>query len=213
VLDLEPVIAQLREDIADPDVIKGLARRLLLDNPHRVTLVMHPDKELSARRAEAEAARLAQIKAGLAEGDAERIIQRAAALEQRQLQVDDPDVLPRVERSDIPASLPELDYQEAEAGSLRQTRYTQGTNGLVYQQVISPLPALAEEQLQILPLYANILTELGVGGDDYLATQQRHSATVGSLNAFTSIRGRVDDAATMTFRGKRQPVSTNHHRQ
>ncbi|GAB3270589.1 insulinase family protein [Parahaliea aestuarii] len=193
VLDLEPVIAQLRDDIADPDFIKGLARRLLLDNPHRVTLVMHPDKALSARRAEAEAARLAQIKAGLDEGEAERIIQRAAALEQRQLQVDDPDVLPRVERSDIPASLPELDYNEAESNGLRQTRYTQGTNGLVYQQVISPLPALADEQLQLLPLYTNILTELGVGGEDYLATQQRHSATVGSLNAFTSIRGRVDD--------------------
>ena len=43
VLDLDPVIAQLREKIQDPDYIRQLARRLLLENPHRVTLVMSPD--------------------------------------------------------------------------------------------------------------------------------------------------------------------------
>ncbi|TXS92683.1 peptidase M16 [Parahaliea maris] len=193
VLDLDPVIAQLRQDIENPEFIRQLARDLLLDNPHRVTLVMHPDKELSERRASAEAERLAKIKAGMEPADMERVIQRAEALEQRQLQVDDPNVLPRVERSDIPASLPELEYSERNAGSMRQTCYTQGTNGLVYQQVISSLPALADEQLPLLPLYTNILTELGVGGDSYLATQHRHSATVGALNAFTSMRGHVDN--------------------
>lgn len=193
VLDLDPVIARLRDNIADPDYIKRLARQLLLDNPHRVTLVMTPDKALSAQRAAAEAERLAAIKAGLNESDKARIVERAEQLEQRQLQVDDPDILPRVELADVPASLPEVACEECEQNGTRLTRYTQGTNGLVYQQVISPLPALDDAELQILPLYTNILTELGVGGEDYLATQHRHAATVGSLNAFSSMRGNVDD--------------------
>ena len=50
VLDLEPVIAGLQEKIKDPDYIRQLARQLLLDNPHRVTLVMTPDTQLSASR-------------------------------------------------------------------------------------------------------------------------------------------------------------------
>ncbi|MBN7796690.1 insulinase family protein [Parahaliea mediterranea] len=193
VLDLDPVIARLRDNIADPDYIKRLARQLLLDNPHRVTLVMTPDTALSARRAEAEAERLAAIKAGLNAADKARIVERAEQLEQRQLQVDDPNILPRVELADVPASLPEIPCQESEQNGTRLTRYTQGTNGLVYQQVIASLPGLDEEEQQILPLYTNILTELGVGGEDYLATQHRHAATVGSLNAFSSMRGNVDD--------------------
>ena len=42
-LDLEPVIATLRERVKDSGYIPGLIRRLLLDNPHRVRLVVAPD--------------------------------------------------------------------------------------------------------------------------------------------------------------------------
>lgn len=38
-----------------------------------------------------------------------------------------------------------------------------------------------------------MLTELGLGSGDYLQAQHRQSATVGALNAFTSMRGAVDD--------------------
>lgn len=198
VLDLDPVIAQLRHNIADPNYIKKLARTLLLDNPHRVTLVMHPDKELSAQRAAAEAQRLAEMKASMTEQDKQRVIEQTQKLEQRQQQVDDPDVLPRVELSDVPADLPELEFVEQERNGIRLTRYAQGTNGLVYQQVVSPLPQLEPEELQTLPLYTSVLSELGVAGEDYLSTQQRQSASVGSLNAFTSMRGSVDDEQNLS---------------
>ncbi|MDP5071656.1 MAG: insulinase family protein, partial [Congregibacter sp.] len=48
-MDLDPVIIQLREQIADPHYIRTLARKLLLENPHRLTLVMTPDSSLSAQ--------------------------------------------------------------------------------------------------------------------------------------------------------------------
>ena len=52
VLNLDPVIARLREQIDDPDYIRQLAQRLLLDNPHRVTLVMTPDPNCLTRQQE-----------------------------------------------------------------------------------------------------------------------------------------------------------------
>ncbi len=193
VLDLDPVIADLRESIADPGYIRRLARDLLVDNTHRVTLVMAPDKSLSARKNKAETERLATIKSGLDEQRRAAVVKLAADLQQRQQQEDDASILPKVELADVPASLPELDYTQTESGGIRSTRYAQGTNGLVYQQVISPLPALSPEQMAILPHYTAVLTELGVGEDSYLDTQHRQSATVGSFNAFTSMRGKVDD--------------------
>ncbi len=45
-IDLDPVLAELRERIRDPEYIKGLARTLLLDNPHRVRLDLCPDTEI-----------------------------------------------------------------------------------------------------------------------------------------------------------------------
>jgi len=199
-LDLDPVIAALRERIRDPGYIRDLARRLLLDNPHRVTLVLTPDRELSARRQAAETARLARIKAGMDREQRAATIRLAKELAARQQQVDDDSILPRVELADVPASLRDLVFRERRAQSVKVTGYGQGTNGLVYQQVIAPAPRLEPDQLPLLPLYTSLLTELGLGGSSYLEVQERQAGTVGAIHAFTSMRGAVSNEQTVTAR-------------
>jgi presequence protease len=198
VLNLEPVIAGLRQKIEDPDYIRRLARQLLLDNPHRVTLVMTPDTELSAKRVAAEAERLAKMKAAMGPDECQATIKLAADLAARQQQVDDESILPKVELSDVPANLPDLEFKLSEQHGVAVTTYGQGTNGIVYQQAVTPLPRLSELQLQRLPLYTSILTELGLADSDYLEAQHRQSATVGSINAYSSMRGSVNDEQAIT---------------
>ena len=189
VLNLEPVIADLQQQIRNPDYIRQLAQQLLLDNPHRVTLVMTPDKQLSARQRAEEETRLADIKAAMTPGQRDATVRLAADLVARQAQVDDDSMLPKVELSDVPAALPELSYNELQVKGMPFTTYGQGTNGIVYQQTVAPLPPLDYEQLQILPLYTNILTEVGLGEDSYLDVQQRQAATVGAISTFVAMRG------------------------
>lgn len=198
VLNLEPVIANLQARIEDPDYIRQLARRLLLDNPHRVTLVMTPDTGLSTKLRAREEARLADLKDAMTESQREATVRLAADLIARQAQVDDDSILPKVELSDVPAAVPELSYKDRTLHGLPFTTYGQGTNGIVYQQVVAALPALAEAQLQLLPLYTNILTEVGIGNETYLDVQQRQAATVGAISAFISMRGNVDDEQTVS---------------
>ncbi|MEH6518968.1 MAG: insulinase family protein [Halioglobus sp.] len=198
VLNLDPVIANMRERIADPQYVCRLARELLVNNQHRVTLVMSPDKELSERRKKTEMSRLADVKAAMDEEQRQAVIKLAADLLARQGQVDDESILPKVELSDIPASVPELTNTQQMVGQTPITSYAQGTNGLVYLQSISSLPALSDSQLSMLPGYTNLLTELGLGDADYLSTQHRQSATVGAINVFSSLRGAVDDEQSVT---------------
>ncbi|MEE4279667.1 MAG: insulinase family protein [Halieaceae bacterium] len=192
-LDLEPVIATLREEIRDPDFLRGLARRLLLANPHRVTLVMTPDTSLSEQRLSAERARLAELKASLDDEALESIDERAAALIERQGKEDDPELLPKVTLADVPTTLPRLSYEERRIAELPVTLYETGTNGLVYQQLSCSLGSLSADDLAILPHVTGMAAELGVGDDDYLATQHRQSSSVGSISLFTSMRGSIDD--------------------
>jgi Zn-dependent M16 (insulinase) family peptidase len=198
VLNLEPVIAQLQARIEDPDYIRQLARRLLLDNPHRVTLAMTPDTQLSARQRALEEARLADLKAAMTDSQREATVRLAADLITRQAQVDDDSILPKVELSDVAAAVPELAYREQSLHGLPFTTYGQGTNGIVYQQVVAPLPALGEEQLALLPVYTNILTEVGLGTESYLDVQQRQAATVGAISAFISMRGDTADEQSVS---------------
>ena len=193
VLNLDPVLEQLREDIKNPDFIPSLARQLLVDNPHRVTLVMTPDDQLSQRKNDAEAARLADIKAQLSEHDQQNIIDLAEALKQRQQQQDDESVLPKVGLEDVPADIRVVDGQAMQLGNISSHCYAQGTNGLVYQQILVELPELPDELLALLPYYGNALTELGIGEQSYLQTQARQSAVCGGINAYSTIRSAVDN--------------------
>ncbi|OEY67136.1 insulinase family protein [Marinobacter sp. X15-166B] len=195
-LDLEPVLATLREKIADPDYVPGLLRRMLLDNPHRVTLVLRPDEQLEGRRQAAIREALAERKAQLTAAQQQAIVDQAAALARRQQQQDDDSILPKVDLSDVPLQLPEPEARQAH--DLPATLYAQGTNGLVYEQVVVPLPPMTDDELLLLPLYTACLTEVGCGELDYLQMQNRISAVSGGIAASTSARGRVDDVQNLS---------------
>jgi presequence protease len=193
VLNLEPVIERLREEIKNPEFIKTLARDLLLNNPHRVTLTMTPDKELAARRDAAEKQRLAQIKSKLNADDAQYIVQLANDLEARQEQKLDESILPKVTLRDVKPDIRVLESHRSQLGVLPATTYAAGTNGIVYQQITIEIPELDHELLQLLPYYTNALTEVGIGERDYLTTQEWQSSVCGSIHAYTTLRGAIDD--------------------
>ena len=196
-LNLDPVLDELRNNIQDPEYVRGLVRERLLDNPHRVRLTMVPDSELSARRDQAEAERLADMKARLSDEEKQNIRRRALELAARQEQTDDPDLLPKVGLEDIPA---EMHIAQGESGTIagrNASYYAQGTNGLVYQQVVVDLPQLEGEWLDTLPYYSNALANLGCGGRDYLATQALHSSVSGGVHASSSMRSTVDNVQSL----------------
>ena len=197
-LNLDPVLEKLRANIQDPNYIKQLARNLLLDNPHRVRLTMTPDAELSAQRDEAEAKKLAAIKEGLDDAGKQAVIDKAQVLNERQQQKDDESVLPKVGLEDIPLEMAYVAASDKHESPLSLTSYGAGTNGLVYQQVILPLPAFTEQQLNLLPIYGNCLTELGVGQKDYLATQLWQSQICGGISAYASARGMPDNEQSLS---------------
>ncbi|WIO75353.1 insulinase family protein [Porticoccaceae bacterium LTM1] len=194
-LNLDPVLNKLRDNIKDPEFIKGLARDLLLENRHRVRLTMRPDQQLAELKDAAEATRLAAIKNELSDEDKQRIVERAAALTARQQQKDDESILPKVGREDIPH---EMAYIAATEKNDLQTSYAAGTNGLVYQQIIMPLPNLSDDELDLLPVYANCLTELGCGELDYLQNQMRQSQLCGAINAYATARSTPDNVQQLS---------------
>ncbi len=196
-LDLDPVLAQLRELIGDPDYIPRLVRELLLDNPHRVRLTLVPDAQLAQRREAAEARRLQTIAQRLDETQRLRLVEQAQALEQRQQQVDDPTVLPKVGLEDVPADMHIAEGGQTTLDACPLSYYPQGTNGLIYQQVVAQLPQLGDDLLDILPLYTYTLTQLGCAGKDYLAVQALQTSVSGGINASSSMRGGVADVQAL----------------
>jgi presequence protease len=194
-MDLETALQSLRHDIQDRDYIPQLIKRLLVDNPHRVTLTLRPDETLQERQQQEEMAELTAKKANMSEADKKAILAQASALSKRQQQEANMDILPKVGLEDIPAATPFVKghQQILKNENNPLTHYIAGTNGLCYQQVICPLPALSDEELNALPYYTLCLTEMGLGDKDYLHVQQRQAQVVGDISAYYTIRNHTDD--------------------
>ena len=193
-LNIDPVLERLRQDITDRDFIPRLINKLLLNNQHRICLTMHPDSELPARKVAAEKSSLRRIKDTLSEAQKQAIIEQSEKLNARQNAEDDPGVLPKVGLEDVPATITE---PEASTGQTKNQQaisfYGQGTNGLSYQQLVIDLPQMGDSLLQLLPLFTSCITELGVGENDYAKMQVKQSQLTGGINCFSSIRSKLDD--------------------
>ena len=191
-INIEPALETLKEDVKDPQFVQNLVKDLLLSNRHFIRLSLRPDSELGSEELRIEKAKLEKMKAELSEGEAQAIVQQALALKARQEQEDDSDLLPSVGLVDVPA---EIKYPEADSEAIRQsaaltdniTSYSVGTNGIVYQQLITNLPALNAEELQLLPLLGYTWTEVGATGS-YLEQQQKQAAYCGGISSYASIK-------------------------
>jgi Zn-dependent M16 (insulinase) family peptidase len=192
-LNLDPVLDELRRAIDDPDYIRNLVRERLLENMHRVRLTLVPDRELSQRRKLAEQRRLAQLSTQLDEQGRQAVQEQTAVLLQRQAQMDDPDILPKVGLDDVPAEMPIAEGASLSIGGRPASFYAQGTNGLVYQQLVVELPFIDDELLNTLPYYTHHLAQLGCGGRDYLETQALQTSVSGGVHASSTMRSAVDD--------------------
>ncbi len=214
-LNIDPVLAELRSLIKDDRFIPNLIQKLLLDNPHRVRLTLNPDSGLAQRKVQAELDQLAAIKKSLADDEKLAIVEQAKNLAARQMEEDDPGLLPKVGLEDVPKTISEpTRINSVLANDKRVSFYGQGTNGLCYQQVIMGIPQLEQELLDVLPLYTSCLTEFGVADRDYAETQAWQAEVSGGINCASSIRSDLNDVQTskalISFSSK---CLRNNHRQ
>lgn len=193
-LNLDVALEQLRAEASEPGFLQGMVQRCLLDNKHRIRLTMKPDTELAKIKEQRERDRLDAIRAGMSEDDVQAVVDLAERLAERQMQEDDPEVLPKVTLEDVPDDIHIPQGKTRQLAGLDTTRYAQGTNGLAYQQILFDMPSLSNAQIDILPHYLSALTELGVGDRDYTETQAWQDAVSGGVSVSTLIRAGLDDA-------------------
>jgi Zn-dependent M16 (insulinase) family peptidase len=201
VWQIEPLLAELRENLKDKNYLPNLVKEYLLDNPHRVRLVLNPDSQKTARDQQREQTVLDKIEAGLTDDDRAKLDRDAAALATRQAQVDDLSILPKVGLADIPVDLKIqtgetkiLKLGESELGdqSAPLYSYVSGTNGLYYNQVLIEVPQ-ALLNTKLLSLYVSLVGSVGAGDLDYLELQQKQTAVSGGVGLSSSLRTSIND--------------------
>ncbi len=180
---LDSNLNRLRQELDGGPFFQNLIRRQLLDNPHRVTLLLRPDEQLREQQEEALNKRLRDRSVQLSEGDRQELVRLAEELQQAQEDEEDLSCLPTLGLSDIPATERSVPCQEEQLLGCPLYLFAQPTNGIGYftaKLIMNDLPA---ELVPLVPLFGTLLPKIGAAGHSYLQMAERISAATGGIQA------------------------------
>lgn len=185
-LAFETPLAAVKGKAAAGKFFEGLIRRCLLDNPHRLTVHLQPDTELTAREAEEETARLKDIESQLTEEDRQRIHANTRRLMEIQHTPDPVEALatlPMLKLSDLEREAKPLPIETGALGEAGLLTHDIFTNGIFYLDLAFDLHAIPQQLLPYLSLFADGLTQMGTRQQDFVKLAQRIGRDTGGISA------------------------------
>ena len=210
VLDLDSAFNKIKNNLKTENYIENLIDRSLIKNNHRLTYSLIPDTELNKKNEEKIQNKVFEITKNFSSDDKEKLIKLANDLEKRQNSIDDPEVLPKVTKEDIPKT---RNYASPIAFAKDKSTdyfYKSGTNGIVYHSMIFPCDALDENELKIASLFSNTLTDIGLGKDGYEDIQKYQSSITGGISAsFITLPNKSDDTFKLALKVSSKSLEGN----
>eukprot|EP00879_Flechtneria_rotunda_P006113 GHRR01006426.1.p1 GENE.GHRR01006426.1~~GHRR01006426.1.p1 ORF type:complete len:1001 (+),score=416.66 GHRR01006426.1:475-3477(+) len=194
---------------AGGDVFGPLIHKYLLDNQHRVTVVMLPDQSLSAKIEEDEKSRLEAIRAQLSEEQLAKVVEETAALKERQETPDPPEALaciPALQLSDIPKTITKVPTAISQlSGGAQLLAHELFTNDVLYAEAALDMSGLPSHLLPLVPLFCRSLTQMGTDKESFVELTERIGRKTGGLSVYpftSSKRGSDQPVAYTMVRGK-----------
>ena len=185
---------------ADPGLFSRYITEQLVDNPHRLTTLLIPDKACQARVDAAFAGRMAAERARRTEAEMQQLADEATAIEDEAGTPNSPEtlaLLPQLKVSDLPAKprhIPTTVYKfqisdsKSQAGEVPLLRNDVFSNGVNYLQFSLALDGLPDELWPFLPHYSDAITKLGAAGMNYETMAQRVAAATGGISCSPSFQ-------------------------
>lgn len=212
-LQWEEDVAALKARLAaGEDVFRPLIARFLLDNPHRVAVVLQPDAALGPAQEAAEQARVDAAVAAMGPAGLEAAAAETAALRKRQETPDPPEALaciPSLALADIPKAAPEVPTDLAPVGpggAATLLTHDLPTSGVLYVEACLPLEAVPARLLPLLPLFCRCLTQMGTATESFVELTDRIGRKTGGLSVsplIADVRGKpLNPASYLIVSGK-----------
>ena len=203
-LQLDQQLRQLKANVADPHYLPGLIRDYLLDNPHRVTLVLKPDPEQAGQEDAKLQQQLQKLADGMSQEQRQKLLNQALELQAAQEAEEDLSCLPTLTRDDIPAD--EAEVTAERIGTSEHLHFNQPTNGITYFTAHVSTSPLSADELRHLPLFGALLSQIGAAGLSHLQMAERIEAETGGIQGGCEVLEQPDNAdrfsSSLVLKGK-----------
>jgi Zn-dependent M16 (insulinase) family peptidase len=184
---------------SDPALFNAMLRERLLTNPHRLLLVLEPDREWQARTDAEFARRMENIRRRLNDGDLRRIAREAEDLERASAAPNPPEALARLPQLGVrdlprkPVHIPTaVETLDGGVVFLHNDVFANGVNYLALDFDLEGLPA---DLWPYLPRYADAVVKMGAAGLSYEEIAARLAANTGGIGCRAYFQTHAADPA------------------
>jgi presequence protease len=187
---------------------EDLIQNFLLENTHRVTVVLQPDPDLGKRRDEAERARLDAARASMDEEALKGVIADTIELRRRQEAPDSPEALatiPTLRIEDLDQAIKTIPTEVKEVSGVKTLHHDLFTNGIVYLDLGFDMHGLPQEWIPYMRLFGRALLETGTDRLNFVQLLQRigrSTGGIGPVHFTSSVQNEKNAVAWFFLRGK-----------
>ena len=198
-LKMGKTLADVRQQWqGNPAIFNELIRERLIENPHRLTSVLSPDREKQAKTDADLVERMKETRAQFTDEQMERIAADAAELERLNEQPNSPEALaklPQLQVSDLPEKPRHIPTTIEDVGGRALLRNDVFANGVNYLVLNFDLQGLPEHLWTYLPRYTEAISKLGAADMDYAEIAHRTSAVTGGIGCSPGFSTHALDAS------------------
>ncbi len=184
-LKMGKTLADIRQQWQEnPAIFNELIRERLIDNPHRLTSVLSPDRDKQVKTDAELIERMKETRAQFTDDQMERIAADAAELERLNEQPNSPEALaklPQLQVSDLPEKPRHIPTTVEDVGGRALLHNNVFANGVNYLVLNFDLQGLPEHLWTYLPRYVEAISKLGAADMDYAEMAHRTSAVTGGI--------------------------------
>ena len=184
-LKMGNTLADVRQQWQEnPAIFNELIRERLIENPHRLTSVLSPDRDKQAKTDADLVERMKETRAQFTDEQMKRIAADAAELERLNAQPNSPEALaklPQLQVSDLPEKPRHIPTTIEDVGGRALLRNDVFANGVNYLVLNFDLQGLPEHLWTYLPRYTEAISKLGAADMDYAEIAHRTSAVTGGI--------------------------------
>ncbi len=187
-LEFARCMEELKKRIAaDPDYLEKCLEKSFVSNPHRLTLVVRPDREQEERDSAEERERVGALLARMTEKEKTEAVRDARAFKEYQLAPDAPEALaliPSLHRADIPVNVERIPHKDSLTPSgVPLALHDIFTNEIIYLDFAFPTDGIGGEHSLLLPLFGRAVCGMGLPGMRYDAVALELFRLTGGFSA------------------------------
>ena len=184
-LTMGQILTDVREHwLENPSIFNQLIRERLIENPHRLTNILSPDRDMQAKADTALSDRMKETRAQLTDDEVQRIAADAAELERLNGVPNSQEALanlPQLQVSDLPEKPKHIPTALENVSGQDLLRNDVFANGVNYFVLNFNLQGLPEHLWTYLPRYADAISKLGAADMSYEEMAQRTSSVTGGI--------------------------------